>query len=215
MTSGPGDERMQPQGMDDATAGERETVYDGRIVKLGIETVRFPNGELGTLEVVRHPGASAVIPFLDPPTDPDPRILLLRQYRYAAGGHIYEVPAGLPDSPDESWEACARRELMEETGHEAGGLTYLGRILTTPGFTDEVIHLFVATGLRAGDARRDADEFIELVPLPFSQAVRGVERGEIVDAKTVCALLFAASFPGALESSDRRAPTRPAGGSGV
>ena len=71
---------------------EREEIYDGRVVRLGVDTVRFPNGEVGQLELVRHPGASAVLPFLDPPTDPDPRILLIRQYRYAAGGSIYEVP---------------------------------------------------------------------------------------------------------------------------
>jgi len=167
-------------------------IYRGRIVHLSLDTVRFPGGETGELELVTHPGAAAIVPFLDPPEAADPRIVLIRQYRYAAGGEIYEIPAGIPLSPTEGWETCARRELAEETGFEARELRYLTRIYTTPGFTDEVIHLFAATDLSAGNTNRDADEFIEVVPLPLSQVFAKIRVGEIVDAKSLCAIFFAA-----------------------
>lgn len=186
----------------------RKPVYDGRIVRLTLDTVRFPGGDTGTLEMVRHSGASAVVPFLDSPADEDPRVVLVHQYRYAAGGLLYEVPAGMPASRSESWIDCARRELTEETGFEASELRYLGRIFTTPGFTDEVIHLFAATGLRPGATNRDADEFLDVVTLPLSEALQGIRRGEIVDAKSVAALLLSASFLSSLWEENRQPPVR-------
>ncbi len=173
--------------------GGRE-VYDGRVVHLTVDRVRFPDGSEGNLELIRHPGAAAVVPFLDPPGSSDPEILLLLQYRYASGGYLYEVPAGLPAGPDEAWADCARRELTEETGYVAAQVQYLTRIYTTPGFTNEVIHLFTATGLTAGDAARDPDEFITVQAVPFSRALEMVRAGEIVDCKTVAALLYTAAF---------------------
>ena len=95
-----------------------ERLYTGRIVNLDRDAVGFPDGSIGQLEMVRHPGASAVVPFVDDPNDPDPRVLLIRQFRHAADGFIWEVPAGRLD-PGESPEDCARRELEEETGHRA------------------------------------------------------------------------------------------------
>lgn len=169
-------------------------VYQGRIVDLRVDTVRFPDGSTGELEMIRHSGASAVLPLLDARDAEDPTILLLRQYRYAAGGYLYEVPAGRPEFVGEDWEVCARRELEEETGLVAGRLTRLTSILTTPGFTDERIHLFVAEELRPGSRALDQDEFIETVTLPLSEALRLVRDGEIDDAKTVCTLLYAAGF---------------------
>lgn len=171
-------------------------VHDGRVVHLSVDHVRFPDGSEGDLELVRHPGAAAVVPFVDRPGSPDPAILLLRQYRYASGGYLYEVPAGLPRGARETWAECARRELAEETGYAAARVEYLTRIFTTPGFTNEVIHLFLATGLLAGDAARDPDEFITVRMLPFSRALEMVREGEIVDCKTVAALLYAAAFRG-------------------
>lgn len=170
-----------------------ERRYQGRVISLDVETVRFPDGSTGQLEMVRHPGASAVVPFLDDPAAPDPRILLIRQYRHAAGGYIWEVPAGRRD-PGESPEQCARRELLEETGMRAERLDRLTTIYTTPGFTDEQIHLFLAGGLSEGRHRREADEFMELCPTRWSAAMELVERGQVMDGKTLVALLYARAF---------------------
>jgi ADP-ribose pyrophosphatase len=187
---------------------ESRPIYDGRIVKLSVDRVRFPGGSTGELELIRHAGASAVVPFLDPPGDEDPRIVLVHQYRYAAGGRLWEIPAGMPDSPDEPWEVCARRELAEETGYRAGGLHYLTRIFTTPGFTDEVIHLFAATDLEPGGVDRDEDEFMDPVVLRFSEVVDKIRTGELVDAKSVSALLFAHAFRRSIGARARVAPDR-------
>ena len=112
--------------------------YTGRIINLDVDTVRFPDGSTGELEMIRHPGASAVVPFLSDPAGGDPQLLLIRQYRYAAEGYLYEIPAGRLD-PGESPEACARRELQEETGCTVDRVERLTTIYTTPGFTDEKI----------------------------------------------------------------------------
>ena len=164
-------------------------VYSGRIVNLDLDSVRFPDDSVGQLEILRHPGAAAVVPFLDPPRDPDPRVVLIRQFRHAADGFIWEVPAGRLDS-GESPEHCARRELEEETGMRAARLERLTTIYTTPGFTDERIHLFLAEELEPGAEHREADEFMELHTLRWSEVLRLVEQGEIVDGKTLVALLF-------------------------
>lgn len=169
-------------------------VYEGRIVHLAVDSVRFPDGSTGELEMIRHSGASAVLPLLDGPSAPDPDVLLIRQYRYASGGYMLEVPAGRPQFAGEDWGDCARRELEEETGYSAGRLTHLTSIYTTPGFTDERIHLFLAEDLTPGRVARDADEFIELVRLPLSAALARVESSEVTDAKTICTLLYAAAF---------------------
>ena len=170
-----------------------ERVYTGRIVSLDVDTVRFPDGSTSTLEIFRHPGASAVVPFLSDPTGDDPQVLLIKQYRYAAGGYVYEIPAGRLDAGEDPAD-CARRELEEETGCTAERVERLTTIFTTPGFCDEQIHLFMAVGLTTGDARRVADEFLELEPMPLSGALAKIERGEIQDSKTICGLLYAAGF---------------------
>jgi ADP-ribose pyrophosphatase len=143
--------------------------------------------------MLRHPGASAVVPFLDDPAGSDPRVLLIRQFRHATDGVIWEIPAGRLD-PGESPEQCARRELAEETGMRAERLERLTTIYTTPGFTDERIHLFVANGLKEGAHHREADEFLELRPTPWSVTMDLIERGEIVDGKTLVALLYLRAF---------------------
>ncbi|MDX2122495.1 MAG: NUDIX hydrolase [Gemmatimonadota bacterium] len=173
------------------TGSERR--YEGRVIHLDVDTVQFPDGSTGQLEMIRHPGAAAVVPMLDDPAAPDPRVLLIRQFRHAADGIIWEVPAGRLDA-GETPEACARRELAEETGMRAGRLERLTTIYTTPGFTDERIHLFLAGGLEKGDHRREADEFMELRPTPWSEAMRLIERGEIVDGKTLVSLLYVQAF---------------------
>jgi ADP-ribose pyrophosphatase len=169
-----------------------ERAYSGRVISLDVDQVRFPDGSIGSLEMIRHPGASAVVPLLDADVE-DPEVLLIRQYRYAANGYLYEIPAGRLD-PGEAPIDCARRELAEETGYRAERVDHLFTMFTTPGFTDEKIHLFLATGLTAGEAHREADEFMELVPTRLSRALSMIEQGEIQDAKTALALLYAAGF---------------------
>ncbi len=166
-------------------------VYDGRIVSLDVDTIRYPDGSTGELELIRHPGAAAVVPVLS--GGDDPHILLIRQYRYAAGGPIWEIPAGRLD-PNEPPEVCARRELREETGAEADVLDHLGTIFTTPGFTDERIHLFAAHNITIRDHRRETDEFLDVHPHPLSRVLGMVRDGEICDAKTICGVLFYAGF---------------------
>jgi ADP-ribose pyrophosphatase len=168
-------------------------IYAGRVVRLDLDTVRFPDGSTGQLELIRHPGAAAVVPCASDPAGPDPTILLLRQYRYATGGALWEIPAGTLD-PDEAPEACARRELLEEAGVRATQLEPLTSIWTTPGFTNEVIHLYLATGLTAGEASRERDEFIEVVPQPLSRVLARIQAGEVRDAKTLVAILYITRF---------------------
>lgn len=177
---------------DDACIGSSR-VYSGRVISLDVDRVRFPDGTVGELEIIRHPGASAIVPFLSDPAGDDPQVLLLKQYRYAAGGTLYEIPAGRLE-PNESPETCARRELLEETGCTAESLVRLTSMFTTPGFTDERIHLFLATGLVRGESHREADEFIEIEAVSLAAALAMVKRGEIQDAKTALGLLFAAGF---------------------
>ncbi len=168
-------------------------VHDGRVVHLSVDRVRFPDGKEGELELIRHRGASAVVPLLGAPDDPDPDVVLVHQYRYAAGGFVYEIPAGLPRD-GEDWESCARRELEEETGYRSGSLERLTRFFTTPGFTNEVIHLFLATDLTGGRVKRDEDEYIRVVRLPLSRARQMVQAGEIVDGKSMVGLLYVDRF---------------------
>lgn len=165
-----------------------ERLYDGRIINLDRDTVRFPDGSTGALEMVRHPGAAAVVPFLDDAGDPDPRIVLIRQFRHAADGYVWEVPAGRLD-PGEAPDRCAARELEEETGLATARLEPILAIYTTPGFTDERIHLFSAHELTEGSHRREADEFVEVHRLRRSEIERMIRAGEIVDGKTLVALL--------------------------
>lgn len=170
---------------------ESRAIHRGRVVDLAMDRVRFPDGSTGELELVRHSGASAVVPLVDESDPHDPVILMLRQFRYAAGGELYEIPAGRPDADTEPWDVCALRELEEETGFRAGALEYLSAIWTTPGFTDELIHLFLARDLTPGTLATDADEFLSTVRMPLSEALARIDRGEINDAKSVCAIHLA------------------------
>jgi ADP-ribose pyrophosphatase len=175
-----------------AKQGSRR-VYTGRVLNLDIDQVRFPDGSTGELEIIRHPGASAILPFVSDPTGPDPQILLIKQYRYAAEDFLYEVPAGRLD-PNESPLDCARRELLEETGCTAERIEPLYTFFTTPGFIDERIHGFMATGLTVGESKREADEFMTLETMTLSRALELIQKGEIRDGKTTVLILFAAGF---------------------
>ncbi len=172
-------------------------MYSGRVFDVTLDRVRFPDGSEGQLELLRHPGAAAVVPLLGSGEwrGSGTGVVLLRQYRYAAGGEIWEVPAGKLDG-DESPEECARRELEEEAGLRARDLRYLTTILTTPGFTDERIHLFVGRGLSETETRHERSEFIERHELEFETALQMACEGRVVDSKTLCALLLAARCEG-------------------
>lgn len=170
-----------------------ERVYTGKIIAVDRDTVRFPDGSIGELDIIRHPGASAVVPFLSAPDGDDPQILLVRQYRYAAGQYLYEIPAGRLD-PGEDPRDCAIRELREETGCTAQSMEHLVTMYTTPGFTDERIHLFMATGLERGDTAHEADEFMTVETVTLSHALQLIKEGQIPDGKSAVAILYAAGF---------------------
>lgn len=167
--------------------------YAGRVISVDVDTVRLPDGSSSELEMVRHPGAAAVVPFVDEPDGLDPRVVLLHQFRHAADGYIWEVPAGRLD-PGEAPETCARRELLEETGLTAERFKPLTALFTTPGFTDEKIHLFLASGLREGQHRREVDEFLETHTKRWSEIMGMVASGLIQDGKTLTALMYVECF---------------------
>jgi ADP-ribose pyrophosphatase len=168
-------------------------VYAGRVIDVDIDVVRFPNGSTGEMEMVRHPGASAVVPFLSDPTADDPQILLIKQYRYAANDFIYEIPAGKLDGAEDP-KVCAARELREETGCTAEHIEHLYTFFTTPGFTDERIHAFMATGLSRGAVAHEKDEFMSLETVTLSKALELIKTGELKDAKSALAILYVAGF---------------------
>jgi ADP-ribose pyrophosphatase len=163
----------------------RRVIHRGKVLVHAIEEVELPNGNRVEFEVIRHPGAAAIVPFLS-----EDRILLLRQYRHAVGGYIWEIPAGKLDGGEDP-RACAERELQEETGYRARRIERTGSILTTPGFTNEIIHLFSAFDLEPGAAAHEAAEVIEIHEVPFEEALAMIDRGEIVDSKTLAALFHA------------------------
>lgn len=167
-------------------SGTRKQIFKGHIVDLGLETATLPSGRSVQLEVIRHPGASAVVPLHE-----DGTVTLVHQYRHAGGGMHYEVPAGVLEG-DEAPETCAARELSEEVQLQSDELVPLTVIHTTPGFTDERIHLFLARRLSPTSGVPEADEYIEVVRLPFDEAIQMTRDGRITDAKTICALHLAA-----------------------
>jgi ADP-ribose pyrophosphatase len=157
-------------------------IYTGRIVKLNLETVTLPNGATVELEIIHHPGAVAVVPMKD-----DRTVVLIRQYRHAAGGYIYEIPAGTLH-PGEDPRDCAARELEEEIGYRAGAFEPLLSFFTTPGFTDEIIHVYRAIGLTRGTQDLGSDEVLEVVEMPLDAAMDRIADGTIRDGKTIVGL---------------------------
>jgi NTP pyrophosphohydrolases including oxidative damage repair enzymes len=162
-----------------------QLIYDGKVVHLYLDTVKLPDGSTTRREIVRHSGAVAILPL-----DSDGRIVLVRQYRYAAGRTLLEIPAGtleIGESPD----VCAVRELQEEIGYRPGRLQKIGGIFVAPGYTTEYIHLYLATDLVPSRLDADDDEFFEVLHLPLSEVLARIKRGEIADAKTISAILLA------------------------
>lgn len=172
---------------------DSQRLYQGRVINVDQDTVRFPDGSVGVLEMIRHPGAAAVVPFLDDPSGPDPRVLLIHQFRHAADGLLWEIPAGTLEL-GEPPESCARRELVEEAGMEAGKLVRLTTIFTTPGFTDERIHLYLATDLSPAALAREADEFITVHEKRWSEVGKMIKGGKIKDGKSLCSLMYVQTF---------------------
>jgi ADP-ribose pyrophosphatase len=177
--SGSGEDRPQGERL-----GSRE-IYRGRTFNVDVDQVRLPNGKEVEMELVHHRGAAAVVPVLD-----DGTVLLVRQYRYATGGWLLEIPAGKLDG-GESPETCAGREAEEEVGYRPSKLEPLGWIWSTPGFADEKIWLFLATGLELTKQGLEEDEVLQIERMPFQQAVEKAASGEIHDAKSAVALLRA------------------------
>jgi ADP-ribose pyrophosphatase len=169
---------------EDARVVGHRRIYEGRVLSLDVDEVREPGGVSGTREVVRQPGSVAALPVLD-----DGRIVLVRQYRYAVSSYVWELPAGRRD-PSESPEDGARRELEEEVGLRPGALERISTFWTTPGFCDEVMHLFRATALETVPPRPEEDERIEPVTFTLDEAMAMVARGEIREGKTLVALLL-------------------------
>ncbi|MGC4097672.1 MAG: NUDIX hydrolase [Nitrospira sp.] len=157
-------------------------IYTGKVVTLNVDTVQLPNGMTVDLETIRHPGAAAVVPIKD-----DGTVVMIRQFRHAAGGFIYEIPAGKLD-PGEEPLNCAARELEEEVGYRAASFELLSSIFTAPGFADEVIHVYKASGLTKGRQQLDRDEVLEIVEMPLEQAIKSIQDGTIRDGKTIVGL---------------------------
>ncbi len=161
---------------------QSKNIYKGRIVTLNLETVTLPNGATVELEIIHHPGAAGVVPMRD-----DKTVILIRQYRHAVGGYIYEIPAGKLH-PGEDPRECAARELEEEIGFRAANLEHLLSFYTTPGFTDELIHIYWATGLTGGAQDLGTDEVLEVIEMPLDTAIDRIADGTIRDGKTIVGL---------------------------
>lgn len=157
-------------------------IYQGRIIRLEKVRVRLPNKKWADLDIVSHPGASAIVPVME-----DGSFILIRQYRYAAGGYIYEIPAGTLNK-GESPLQCAKRELIEETGFAAKTFKKMMSLRTTPGFTNEVIHIYLATGLSKARIKHDFDEVMDVEIIPKVKLIKMINNNDIVDAKSLVGL---------------------------
>lgn len=162
-----------------------EAVFDGKLLHVKCDCVKLPNGHEATREWIAHPGASAVLPLL-----PNGDVVLVRQYRYPIGRITLEIPAGKLDALGEDPLLCAKRELSEETGYSANDYQKLHTLATTVGFSNEWIHIYLAQELIKGEQHPDEDEFLNVVTMPLHEAVELIHKGDIVDGKTVIALLL-------------------------
>ncbi|MBQ2409698.1 MAG: NUDIX hydrolase [Selenomonadaceae bacterium] len=162
-----------------------EDVFDGNLLHVKKDTVRLPNGNIAYREWIKHPGASAVVPVT-----PEGRLIFVRQYRYPIQQVTLEIPAGKLDAEGEDPLDCARRELSEETGYQAEKYTFLTKLATTVGFSNEFIYIYAAEGLTAGRQHPDEDEFINVCTLTMDEAMAKIRSGEICDAKSITAVLL-------------------------
>lgn len=162
-----------------------EQIYSGRVISLHVDEVILPNGQQSTREIVRHPGAVAIVPI-----EASGRVVMVEQYRYAAQRTLLEIPAGTL-KPGEDPDLCAARELQEETGYKPGKLTKLGSIFLAPGYSTEQIHLYLATDLTESRLAMDEDEFINVHILSFDEIHEQIANNAICDAKTIAAISLA------------------------
>jgi ADP-ribose pyrophosphatase len=160
-------------------------VHQGRVFTLVTENITLSNGTTFDIDIIHHPGASAIVPLTAQNT-----VILIRQYRHAVGDYIWEIPAGTLD-PGESPAACAKRELTEETGFLANQLKKLGEITPVPGYSDERIHIFLATELSPAEQNLDKDEMLNVHEISFDNAMEMIYKGEIQDSKTIAGLFMA------------------------
>lgn len=161
---------------------ERKTVYEGRVLNLHLDRVRLPDGQEARREVVEHPGAAAIVAL-----DEEGRVILVSQYRYTVGETLWEIPAGRIDRGEDPL-TCARRELEEETGYRAESWEEMATFYSSPGFTTEQMHVFLARGLSHVGARQEEDEFIRVKAVAVGEALAGVQEGRFRDAKTIVGL---------------------------
>ena len=168
-----------------AKINDRQILHRGRVYNLIRENVTLDNGVITDMEFVEHPGATAIIPMLN-----ESRIILLKQYRHALRKYIWEIPAGTID-PQESVINCAKRELIEETGYSAEQWHKLGEITPVPGYSDERIHIYLATDLLPAGQNLDRDEIINVHEIEFNEAMEMVNAGKIQDAKSIAGLFLA------------------------
>jgi ADP-ribose pyrophosphatase len=161
-----------------------EMIYKGKAVTLRRDIVELPTGRRSTREIMEHPGSVAIVPILD-----DGRLIFIRQFRLAAGGVIWEIPAGTMERGEEP-EASARRELEEETGYRAGKIEHLFKAYPTPGYSTELTHYYLATSLEKSEQSTDEDEIISVEPVRPEKIIRMIRSNEIVDAKSIAAVAY-------------------------
>ncbi len=163
-------------------------IYDGRMINLRVDTVILPSGKEATREVVEHPGAVSLVALTD-----QRELIMVRQYRKPIDLVTLEIPAGKLDRGEDP-AACARRELQEETGCTARELVMMFKFYTTPGFSDEIMYLYLARGLETSSANPDEDEFLEVEKVPLDKALAMISSGEICDSKTIIGVLAAQTY---------------------
>jgi ADP-ribose pyrophosphatase len=173
--------------MSKAICNRSRLIKKGRVFDFYSEQITLPNGVDLEMEIIRHPGAAAIVPFTE-----GRKVLLLKQYRYAAGGFVWEIPAGTLENGEDPLD-CARRELTEETGFAARAFDPLAVIIPLPAYSDERIHLYLATGLESATQNLDADELLSVHPVEIDRCLEMIAAGKIQDAKTICGLQLAAA----------------------